>query len=98
MVWCRSGFGLLGLQCVVRGNCVSSEVGVIIIIVMIRFLDWVNCHRNRACQERDPRDSYILDMFNALMSESWLRSARCHKDRDEILDDLGAGMWEKCAH
>ena len=69
-VWCGSG-------------CASAweavDVIIIIIVIIIMFLSWVNCHRNRACQEHDPRDSCI---FDSLMSESWLESVRhCHKHR-----------------
>ena len=67
VVWCASGLGLPGLKCgVLRGMRLLGRVGVMImtniimilvIIIIIIILSWVNCHRNRACQECDPRDS-----------------------------------------
>ena len=45
VVWCSSRF---------RSPVFGIVIIIIIIIIMIPFLSWVNCHRNRACQERQP--------------------------------------------
>ena len=75
----------------------------IIMIIIITFLSWVNCHRKRAWQERDPGDSCI---FNTLVAESCVESRKvstvtrigCVWDDSLVtVDGFGAAMWEKCA-
>ena len=36
---------------------IMTNIIMILVIIIIIILSWVNCHRNRACQECDPRDS-----------------------------------------
>ena len=72
--------------CIYIYICIIIVVVIIIILTLIMTVIMVilmplscfNCHRNRACQERDPRDSCIC---YTLLSESWLESVHCLKDR-----------------
>ena len=59
-------------------RCGECVVWFAVCSILILFLCKIIRHKNRACQERDPRDSCIIDN---LKSESWLGSVLCHKDR-----------------
>ena len=83
------GGGWIGVVIIIINN--------IIISIIIPFLVGSSVTGTGACQERDPRDSC---MFNSLMSESWLESVHCHKNRVCLgrVDGFGAATWKKCAH
>ena len=52
---------------------------MVMIIISIRFLSRVNCHRNRAYQELGPRDSCIFNTLT-LGLESLHRHKRSHRE------------------
>ena len=106
MVWCGSGLSAWApvVWCSsAYASAWGGWIGVVIIInniiisIIIPFLVGSSVTGTGACQERDPRDSC---MFNSLMSESWLESVHCHKNRVCLgrVDGFGAATWKKCAH